>query len=80
MEFFSLRHRVKPGSGVHPASYPVDTGGSFPGGKATGREVNHTPAFSTEVKYAWKCTSTPQYVFMAWYLVKLYLYLYVRVH
>jgi hypothetical protein len=33
---FSLRHRVQTGSGSRPASYPMDTGGSFPGSKATG--------------------------------------------
>jgi hypothetical protein len=33
---FSLHHRVQNGSGAHPASYPVDTRGSFPGGKAVG--------------------------------------------
>jgi hypothetical protein len=31
---FSLLHVVHTGSGVHPASYPLDTGGPFPGGKA----------------------------------------------
>jgi hypothetical protein len=40
---------------AHPASYPMSTGGSFSGGKAAG---------------AWSYTSTPQYVFMAWYLVE----------
>jgi hypothetical protein len=30
---FSLRLRVKTGSGTHPTSYPVGTGCSFPGGK-----------------------------------------------
>jgi hypothetical protein len=30
---FSLYHRVQNGSGVHPATYPVGTRGSFPGGK-----------------------------------------------
>jgi hypothetical protein len=29
---FSLHHRVKNGSGAHPASYPMGTRGSFPGG------------------------------------------------
>jgi hypothetical protein len=34
---FSLHHRcVQNGSGVHPASYPMVTRGSFPGGKAAG--------------------------------------------
>jgi hypothetical protein len=27
-------HSVQTGSGVHPASYQIGTGGSFPGGKA----------------------------------------------
>jgi hypothetical protein len=31
-----LRHRVQTGSGAHPASYKVGTGGSFPGGKSVG--------------------------------------------
>jgi len=35
-ENFSLLHRAQNGSGVHPASYPVETRGSFPGGKAAG--------------------------------------------
>jgi hypothetical protein len=29
-------HRVQNGSGAHPASYPMGTRGSFPGGKAAG--------------------------------------------
>jgi hypothetical protein len=36
---FYLRHSIQTdqtGSGAHPASYPMGTGGSFPGGKATG--------------------------------------------
>jgi hypothetical protein len=33
---YSLHHRVQNGSGVHPASYPMGTGGSFPGSKAAG--------------------------------------------
>jgi hypothetical protein len=31
---FSHHHRVQNGSGAHPASYPMGTRGSFPGGKA----------------------------------------------
>jgi hypothetical protein len=34
--YFSLHHRVQNGSGAHPASYPMGTGGSFPGGKEGG--------------------------------------------
>jgi hypothetical protein len=33
---FSLHHRVQSGSGAHPASYPMGTMGSFPGGKVAG--------------------------------------------
>jgi hypothetical protein len=33
---FSLLHRVQTGSGAHPASYTIGTGGSFPGDKAAG--------------------------------------------
>jgi hypothetical protein len=33
---FSLHHRVQKCSSAHPASYPMDTRSSFPGGKAAG--------------------------------------------
>jgi hypothetical protein len=33
---FSLHYRVQNGSGAHPASYPMGTRSSFPGGKAAG--------------------------------------------
>jgi hypothetical protein len=32
----SVLHVVHTGSGVHPTSYPMGTGDSFPGGKAAG--------------------------------------------
>jgi hypothetical protein len=35
-ENFSPYHRFQTDSGAHPASYPMDTTGSFPGGKAPG--------------------------------------------
>jgi hypothetical protein len=38
--------------------------------KRPGREADHSPPSSTEVKNAWSYTSSPQYVFMAWCLVK----------
>jgi hypothetical protein len=47
---FSLHHRVQNGSGVHPASYPMGTRGSFPGVKRPGREADHSPPSSAEVK------------------------------
>jgi hypothetical protein len=33
---FSLRHRAQNDTGAYPASYPMGTRGSFPGGKAAG--------------------------------------------
>jgi hypothetical protein len=40
------------------------------GVKRLARGANHSPVSSAVVKNAWSCTSTPQYVFMAWCLVK----------
>jgi hypothetical protein len=47
---FSLHHRVQNGSGAHPASYPMCTRGSFLGVKRPGREADHSPPSSAEVK------------------------------
>jgi hypothetical protein len=42
---------VQTGSGAHPASCPMGTGGLFPGGKAwPGRDADHSPPSSAEVK------------------------------
>jgi hypothetical protein len=42
---------VQTGSGAHPASYTVGTRGPFPGGKVRpGRDADHSPPSSTEVK------------------------------
>jgi hypothetical protein len=57
---FSL-HVVQTGSGVHPASHPMGTGGSFPGGKAAGSEADHSPPTSAEVRKIWIYTCTPLY-------------------
>jgi hypothetical protein len=48
----------------------MGTRGSFPGGKAAGREADHSAPFNAEVKNAWSYTSPPQYTFMAKCLVK----------
>jgi hypothetical protein len=50
-EDFSSSLYVQTGSGAHPASYPMGTGGSFPGGKGRpGRDADHSPPSSAEVK------------------------------
>jgi hypothetical protein len=50
-EDFSSSPCVQTGSGAHPASCPVGTGGCFPGSKARpGRDADHSPRSSAEVK------------------------------
>jgi hypothetical protein len=56
---FSLHHRVQSDFGVHPASYPVGTRGSFPGMKRPGRETDHSLQPSTKFKNVWSYTSIP---------------------
>jgi hypothetical protein len=47
---FSSSLCVQTGSGAHPASCTVGTGGPFLGGKARpGRDADHSPPSSTEV-------------------------------
>jgi hypothetical protein len=52
---FSSSPCVQTGSGAHPASYPMGTMGTegpFPRGKARpGRDADHSPPSSAEVKY-----------------------------
>jgi hypothetical protein len=49
---FSLHHRIQISSGAHPASYPMGTRSSSPEVKRPGREVDHSPPSSAEVKKA----------------------------
>jgi hypothetical protein len=62
---FSLLHVVQTGSGAHPTSYTMGTGGFSPGLKRPGREANHSPPTSAELNKMWIYTSTPPYAFMA---------------
>jgi hypothetical protein len=47
---FSLLYSIQTDSGAHSASCPVGNGGSFPGVKRPGREADHSPPSSAEVK------------------------------
>jgi hypothetical protein len=78
---FSLHHDVPTGSGAHPDSYPMVPGTLSLGVKRPGREADHSPPSSSEVKNAWNYTSTLQYAFMAWCSVKAQgqLYLHIKV-
>jgi hypothetical protein len=55
----SFQHRVQKGSGAYAVSYPLGTGKHFPAVKRPGREADHSPPSSAEVKSAWSYTSTP---------------------
>jgi hypothetical protein len=51
VKYFSSSLCVQTGSGAHPASFPMGTGGPFPGGKARpGRDADHSPPYSAEVE------------------------------
>jgi hypothetical protein len=63
---FSLHHRVQYCSGTHRASYPMGTGVLSLRVKRPGREADHSPPSSAEVKNVWGYTSTPKYAFIAW--------------
>jgi hypothetical protein len=55
-------HVVDIGSGAHPASYQKGTGGRGAlslGVKRPGREADHSPPASAEIKNAWVYTSAP---------------------
>jgi hypothetical protein len=55
---FSSNLCVQPGSGAHPASCTMGTGGSFPGGKARpGRDADHSPPSSAKLRKSGSCTS-----------------------
>jgi hypothetical protein len=48
---FSSNLSVQTGSGAHPASCTMGTGGPFPGGKERpGRDADHSPPSSAEVE------------------------------
>jgi hypothetical protein len=51
---FSFHHRVQNGSGAHPSSYAMGTRGLF---KRPGREADHLPPSSSEIRNVWSYTS-----------------------
>jgi hypothetical protein len=63
--FSGLGKFLQPTVKTAPTSYKIGTGGSFLGVKQQGREADHSPPTSAEVKKMWIYKSTPLYVFMA---------------
>jgi hypothetical protein len=58
---FSSSLCVQTGSGVHPASCTMGTGGPFPGGKARpGRDADHSPPSSAEVENEYELYLSPK--------------------
>jgi hypothetical protein len=63
---FSLHHPVQNGSGTHPASYPMGTRGSSGRGVKLTTHLHLVP----RSRVSGTILPLPQYVFMAWFLVK----------
>ena len=63
---FILLQFVQTGSGAHPASYSMGTGGGalFPGVKRLGCEADRSFQYSTKVKNEWRYSSTPPHASM----------------
>jgi hypothetical protein len=55
---------LQTGSGAHLA-YPVGTEGTFPGSKVAGREADHSPPSSAELKNDGAIPPLALHVFMA---------------
>jgi hypothetical protein len=73
---FSSNLCVQTGSEAHPASYPVGTGGPFPGAKARpGRDGDHSPHLVPRSRMSRSYTPLPQAP--SWRVVgQLYLFFY----
>jgi hypothetical protein len=63
-KIFLFSYTVQTGSGAHPASYSVSIGDLSRGLRRPGREVDHSPPFSAEVKN--ECSYFHPYAFMSW--------------
>jgi hypothetical protein len=52
---------------MEPTQFPIQwvRGALSPGVKRPGREADHSPPTSAEVKKTWVYTSTPSFAFMA---------------
>jgi hypothetical protein len=74
--FFFFLTLARPALGPTQPPLQQVAGALSPGGNRPGREADHSPPCSAEVKNAWIYTYTPQYVFAARCLVKLW----IRLH
>jgi hypothetical protein len=63
---FSLHIYIQTGTGAHSASYPVGSGDNMTRGP--GREADHSPPSSCEIKNVWSYTSVPPYFVVVWHV------------
>jgi hypothetical protein len=66
---FLLSTPSRPVLGSTQSPFKLVQGALSPGVKRPGRDVDHSPSISTEVKKTWIYTSTPSHVFIAWCLI-----------
>jgi hypothetical protein len=69
-QFFLFSSPSTPALGPNPTSHKLGAGGSSAGIKRPGREADHSPSSSAEMKNTWSYTSIPPYVFIVWRLIK----------
>jgi hypothetical protein len=70
MGCFCLRHRVQTSSGAHPASYPMGNLGFYPKGRGRGVNLTIHLHLVPRLRMQGAISLFPQYVFMAWCLIK----------
>jgi hypothetical protein len=70
LRIFLFANASRPALGHTQPLIPWVLGALSLGAKLLGREVDLSPPSTGEVKNAWSYASIPQYVFMAWCLVK----------
>jgi hypothetical protein len=63
---FRLLQIAENGSGTHPASFSMGTGGASPRLKRPVREAEHSTASSANIKNEWSYTSTLPYALLAY--------------
>jgi hypothetical protein len=64
-----LHHSVQTIPGDQLSFYPTGTGGSYPGGKAVGSWYWPLTAIKCWGQEWWSNTTTPPYVFIAWWVI-----------
>jgi hypothetical protein len=67
---YSLLYSVQAGSGAHPVSYPIDTGGADSPRVEQGHEADYSSPSNAEIKNGGAIPPFPTHTFMALCLIK----------